>query len=76
MREKIENWYNTGEMGTGNQQGGYHLNCNTNENNSAESNNNGVFQTVEEMINFRTNPYYDNLVKFNKYQHHNNGVHH
>ena len=24
------------------------------------------FQTVEEMLNFRTNPYYDNLVKFNK----------
>ena len=23
------------------------------------------FQTMEELINFRTNPYYDNLVRFN-----------
>ena len=67
MREKIENWYNTGEMGN---QGGYLNSNNMNENNSAESNNNGVFQSVEEMINFKTNPYFDNLVKFNKYHRH------
>ena len=53
MRERIENWYNVRDPDIK-----PHIAM-------GEDSESIGFQTVEELINFKTNPYFDNLVRFN-----------
>ena len=53
MRERIENWYNMRDPDIK-----PHIAM-------GEDSESIGFQTVEELINFKTNPYFDNLVRFN-----------